>query len=180
MSARCQLCRDERVVRLPLYLPLRHAPSSAGAGQVTSEPTHRAYPCPECGDARLVPASRIKRLSVSVHYAGLLPGAIPDTRSARHTIGQAIAEKLFEFDKVLLVERGGAGTFHAEIDVIVPEKKPDERPERRTLVRVVKTAVSVELYVGDVRVREWLGCGDWNVEAAERVAADLRAALALR
>lgn len=46
----CEVCRDERQIRVPLYWPLKATDFSAVMGQDEEiKQTVRCYPCPECG-----------------------------------------------------------------------------------------------------------------------------------
>ncbi|WP_434513818.1 hypothetical protein AB6Q56_14655 [Dechloromonas sp. ARDL1] len=54
------------------------------------------------------------------------------------------------------------------------------REQILALAEVKTTNVSVELYVAGVKAREWLGCGDWNVDAAQKIADEINGKAVIR
>jgi len=85
-------------------------------------------------DFRQVSVSRIKSLTVRIDTennfdALCVLGAEFGRKEAIRQMAQAIAEKLFEFDKVLVVPRNdwtGKSSLVARIEVIVPDGKPHD------------------------------------------------------
>lgn len=82
---------------------------------------------------REVPESSIKMVTVSTHVNIMLYRQCQEhfRKLGIDKVARAIAEKLFEFDKVLVTERDDLGIVKvlAQIEVIVPKRKPEPKQE---------------------------------------------------
>lgn len=95
MSERCQVCRGERKVRLPLYRPVT---VSMDATALKMAETYREYPCPECAPPAAVDKVRV----LECHFQA-------DTRYEgqqgyrEHIIGHGVTVLAHEIEKAGLV-----------------------------------------------------------------------------